>query len=179
MQGEDIRWQNHELGAVVSIDIPLDDGSVILSDYDQSYWNPHWTFSTLHDPYNGSHPVSGTRTFGMNINFYYPDPIFGSSSPSTYTFYIQGADRILTRPGEIVGALRNLSLNPAQAFQFEKADKSWNDMINKVAEFANNSNRGGHTGAAVINTPVTNRPNWSDVYDAIQNHRPLKSVPCN
>jgi hypothetical protein len=179
LSGEGTRWQNHELGTIISIDIPLDNGSVILSDYSNTYFDTHWSFSTLYDPYNGSHPVSGTRTFGISYSMGYTDPFFGWSYPGTYTFYIQGADRILSRPGEMVGALLNLSTNPANAFQCGKADAAWNSFISQVANFANSSAYGGHAGNATINTPVTTRPNWTDVYNALQNHRPLNSVPCN
>ena len=177
LPGEDTRWQNHELGTIVSINIPLDNGSVILSDYSRDELDTHWTFSTLHDPYNGSHPVSGTRSFGIVtvpgsswINF---------TQPTTYTFYIQGADRILSRPGEMAGALMSLSTNPANAFQYKKGDEAWNSLANGVANFVNNPSHGGHTGAATVSAPITNRPNWTDVYNALQNHQPLSSVPCN
>ena len=179
LPGENTRWQNHELGTIVSIDLPADDGSVILSDYEQTDWNAHWAFSTLSDPFNGSHPVSGTRTFGININFGSTDPIFGFVSPTTYTFYIQGADRILSRPGEYVGSILNLSTNPSKALQYGIADGVWNGAIGQVANLANDASRGGHPGSATINTPVTNRPPWAGIADALQNHRPLNSVPCN
>lgn len=179
LPGEDIRWQNHELGTVVSIDLPLDDGSVILSDYAQTDWDTHWTFSTLHDPYNGSHPVSGTRTFGIVYNPGFTNPVFGFSYPSSYTFYISGADRILSGPGEMFGALMNLSTNRANAFQYEKSDATWNGVINKVARFVNDPIHGGQPGVANIDPPITNRPNWEKINEALKNNKPFSSIPCN
>lgn len=176
IQGEDIRWANHEIGSIVSITIPVDNGSVILSDYSNAAYDAHWTFSTLYDPYNGSHPVSGTRTFGISYmpSFGYTDYLgMYHYSPESYTFYIQGADRICSRTGELAGSLMNLSLDPSKAKQFEKADASWTSFINQVSMFA--SSNGCTT---TINPSITNRPNWVDVYNAFQNHRPLSSVPC-
>lgn len=181
LPGENAKWQNHELGTIVSIDLPADDGSVILSDYSQTDWNVHWTFSTLDDPFNGSHPVSGTREFGITT---YPSGSFTwdgrtSTWPETYNFYIQGADRILSRPGEYVGSILNLSTNPSRALQYGIADGVWNGAIGQVAKFVNDASRGGHPGSAIINTPLTNRPLWAGIADALQNHRPLNSVPCD
>lgn len=73
--------------AVVHIDM-IQGGSVILSDYQNSYlpsnYQSHnFIFSTLVTPLDGFHPVSGNRKFGI-----YTDISGG------FTFFTMGLDRI-------------------------------------------------------------------------------------
>ena len=185
LSGEVTRWQNHELGSIVSILIPLDNGSVTLSDYSTDPYGlaTSWKFSTLHDPFNGGHPVSGTREFGISTypGYSYVDYLnMAHSTPTTYTFYIQGADRINSRLGEIAGSLKNGTLNPSQAFQFQAGDALWSGLIGNVAKFIDDPSHGGHAGGAIISPAITNRPQWDDVIKALQNGTPLQtSVPCH
>ena len=54
-------WESEEpIGAILHIEIPMDEGSVICSDYDSDQWK----FSTIRAPWDYDHPVSGTREFG-------------------------------------------------------------------------------------------------------------------
>ena len=74
------------LGSVISIHIPLDDGTVILSDYTytSSATNPdirYFNFSTMSSPFDMDHPVAGTRRFGIYNT---------TGAPDSYTFYILG-----------------------------------------------------------------------------------------
>lgn len=185
--GEAARWQNHEIGSVISIDIPFDNGSVILSDYSSttsmygSTYGTSWTFSTLTDPYNGTHPVSGNRRFGVTVTPDYSGWAGGYyvDSPPTYTFYIQGVDRIYLRAGELVGAAASGQFSSSKALQYAKADNAWNSFITNIANFANSHQSQGSGNVAKINPSVTVRPNWADVTNALTNHRPLQSVPCN
>ncbi len=58
-------WNSDDpTGAIIYIDIPVDDGVVICSEYTSSYWY----FMTLEAPGAGNHPVSGTRQFGFETN---------------------------------------------------------------------------------------------------------------
>jgi len=92
----DADWQNHALGTIMDIGIPIDIGSVILSKYTPNEWD----FSTIHEPFldNGSHPVSGTRAFSC------------TPSGAGATFYIRGADRINYSAGELVVYQLNLRI---------------------------------------------------------------------
>ena len=78
--GESDRWgSSNSEGSIVFIDIPFDKGSVVVS-YQDIY---SWTFTTIHDPWNGGHPVSGNREFGLVTD----------ENWNTY-FRTKGADRI-------------------------------------------------------------------------------------
>jgi hypothetical protein len=171
--GENTRWQNGELGSILSIAIPGDPGSVILSDHSAN----HWTFTTIHDPFNGAHPVSGNRKFGYE---YTPagsrwDYIFGTvSTPELHTFYIQGADRINYRSIELLGSLLNGSTSSNNALQFSAGDRLWQNMQGKVIEFVNQ-----HGGVATLGLNYTNRPKWEDVKLALQTGRSLNKIPCD
>ena len=72
-----------------AVRIPLDAGTVVESGYTDQF-DPvtnsiydRFTFSTMHTPNDGDHPVSGNRRFGI-----YNDPNGG------YTFYVGGLDGI-------------------------------------------------------------------------------------
>lgn len=153
LPGEGNRWSSQNpLGTIISISIPGNSGSVITSDYDTR----HWIFSTIHDPLNGNHPVSGNREFG-----------FVPISSGGYTFYVRGVDRIDSRFAEFLGSVTNPPV------PFLAADNLWQSWQNGLATSVNNN--GGH---ASINQPITNRPNWTSVLAALQNNAPLATVPC-
>jgi hypothetical protein len=69
---------NDTKSAIIHIDIPADDGSVIYTEYTSSYWY----FTTLEDLIAGNHPVSGTRQFGFELN-----------QNGGYNFFVRGVDR--------------------------------------------------------------------------------------
>ncbi|WP_093828980.1 hypothetical protein [Spirosoma endophyticum] len=59
-------WNSYDaLGAIISITIFPDPGSVIVSDQVHGADAAGWTFSTIRDPLNHQHPVSGTRVFTL------------------------------------------------------------------------------------------------------------------
>ena len=167
LPGEVINWQNHMLGTVLSIDIPIDNGSVILSDYDHR----HWTFSTIQDRLNGAHPVSGNRSFEYS---YFPANFLGNGLPEQFLFGVTGADRINYRAAELAGLIRSGTLNPASAFQFSAGDRLWTSMQNRIAAFVNS-----HGGTAQVQAPTMNRPNWQAVRTALDNGESLIGVPCD
>ena len=146
-------WQNHVLGAVVAISIPMDEGSVILSGYSSTSWD----FSTIHEPffYNGSQPVSGTREFRC------------IPSGAGATFYIRGADRANCSPMELLGKISGGTTSPAKVFQFTAGDKLWSSLERSIADFVNS-----HGGSATVKPPVVNRPNWEEVKKALDGNTP-------
>ncbi|QIX61040.1 hypothetical protein HER32_07535 [Hymenobacter sp. BT18] len=52
-------WANNPIGSILSIGIPMDRGSVIVSEYNTTVNDAYWTFTTIQDPYNYQHPVTG------------------------------------------------------------------------------------------------------------------------
>lgn len=152
LPNEGALWSSsNPLGSIISIGILGNSGSVIVSDYASNYW----TFSTIHDPLNGDHPVSGNRQFGFE------------PSGNGYIFYIKGTDRIDQRFAEWLGSVTRPPV------PFLAADALWQSWQSKFSSFINNS--GGH---ASIKPPITNRPDWNKVLDALRNNKPLSTVPC-
>lgn len=155
--GEDQRWLNNPLGSIISIDVPgPDDGSVIISDYTSSYW----TFTTITDPWNNLHPVSGNRKFGFK------------ASQNGYVFFTQGADRITNKAGNLIAEITAIAAG--QPLQFMAADNLWISFQNKIKDFVD-----AHGGAATVGQSVANRPKWSKVDQAIKNNKSLTTVDCN
>lgn len=149
-------WQSYDAtGAIISITIYGDPGSVIVSKHDHGTESSGWTFSTIHDPLNGDHPVSGTRVFTL----YQAD--------GGYIFSTQGADRLTN----YLGTLADVA---GQGLPFKSADALWQSMQTKLAEFINQ-----HQAHAEIRDPVTNRPVWSEVKRALDENRSLSTLPCN
>ncbi|WP_447641691.1 MULTISPECIES: hypothetical protein [Chitinophagaceae] len=156
-------------GAVVSIDIKLsgqsffgDDGSVVVTKVSSN----GWTFTTIHDPYNGDHPVSGNREFGFTAN-----------ANGSYTFYTRGVDRLTSIDG---GLLQNFT-----NFPFNSADGLWGSFQNKIKDFVNS--HGGsaslsnflnvdNKGKQVANSYQYYRPDWQKVKDVLDGKLPLSTL---
>tara|TARA_R110002124_G_scaffold250993_1_gene416125 strand:- start:55 stop:1530 length:1476 start_codon:yes stop_codon:yes gene_type:complete len=92
----DLWSSNNPLSSIIYIDIPLDDGVVVCTEYTNSYWY----FMTMNAPYSGNHPVSGTRQFGYEQNL-----------DGIYNFFVRGVDRFDS----------NIDENLAWATQFGNA----------------------------------------------------------
>ncbi|WP_181304178.1 hypothetical protein [Rufibacter sp. XAAS-G3-1] len=140
---------NNPLGAIVSIDIwgPRN-GSVIVSNYNSN----SWTFSTLKDPFNGVHPVSGNREFGFTTN-----------TDGSYTFYTRGVDRLsdaIITGSQIVGGI-----------PFNQADELWTSFQNRIKLYVNN-----HSGNASNSITETYRPDWSALKDVVDGKKPLSTL---
>jgi len=124
---DNANWiSNNPLGTILSIDIPFDNGSVIVSQYDNS---PNscfcWTFSTIYENSNGLHPVSGNRQFGLTQN---PD--------GTWSFYIRGVDRTTTST-----VLNGIEIQSTLGFQ--GADDLWNCITENIFDYVNDPLNGG------------------------------------
>jgi hypothetical protein len=154
-----LRWNKdslRSLGAVVHIAMDQD-GSVILSDYKNTFPYPNYLshsfiFSTIKTPLDGYHPVSGNRKFGI-----YTDTTGG------FTFFTMGVDRIATQSF----AAGNWVMDLFSSSGFEKADMLWSGMQNNVINYINSHNGGAH------NYPRPNyiiRPKWSDIEDFLKGY---------
>lgn len=134
---------------------------MICSDY--RYTSPsegHFTFSTIYDLYNGNHPVSGNRIFGYTEGEY------------SVSYYLQGADRVYSRPEELIGMVLNGFLTP---LQFAKGDELWTAVMNGIERQVANS---GYPNASSIST-FSRRPHYEEVAGAIRNGTPLSSINCD
>ena len=160
---ESVIWNsNNPLNAVISINIGIDNGSVICSQYTSNHWyfttlTTPWAFSWTEDDYDGFHPVSGNREFG-----YYND------LNGNYVFYVRGVDRIQRSS---ISAIADI-LNPENPF--EDADQLWNKMQQNLKNFVNNNG-----GSATVNADQIYRPNWNDVKDVLRGVKPISDLGCN
>lgn len=139
-------WNQHQedaIGALVSINM-LNDGTVVLGNYNTNPSSYHFTFSTLVTPLDGFHPVSGNRRFGIA-----PDPNGG------YIFYTLGVDRVSTPGFAVLGFL----LGPRAGFPtpFEAADNLWRSLQSKMKQFVNNN---GGSAVSYIPADITARIPW-------------------
>ena len=148
-------WNStNPIGAVIAIDIAgPDNGSVIVSHSSSN----KWTFTTIHDPKYGDHPVSGNRDFGYIVN-----------SDGSFTFYTRGVDRLTSWDGS---AFQN-----ATGFAFSQADALWNSFRNKIFDFVNT-----HQGSADILQSQIKRPDWAVIKDVVDGVKPLSILnnACN
>lgn len=138
-------------GVIVSLAIPGNHGSVITS----FSTNSKWTFTTIHDPLNGDHPVSGNRDFGYTAN-----------SDGSYSFYTQGVDRLTDWEMDLA------QKQPLQMLQpLYNADKLWKPFQSGINNFLQT-----HSGASIIQTPEIYRPDWETVWDVIIGKKPLSTL---
>jgi hypothetical protein len=146
---EFLNWLDMPLTVVFTI-IMADDGNVICSQYDQNNW--YWTFSTLNAPgwlegssWDGYHPVSGNRRFGLKQN-----------GDGSYTFYVSGVDRLTgwwhrISDGTVVDA-------------FSEADGLWACYLNQIKTFV--TEKGGTVSSDFDCTTV--RPEWGELKDVLK-----------
>ncbi len=144
------------IGALVHVEIPANDGSVVLSGYNHTYlssgYQSHsFTASTMQTPLDNEHPVAGNRRWGI-----YNDAHGG------FTFYTMGVDRIWdwwTQAGS--NAVGRLTGNDG----FDRADELWTDVQQNVINFVN-----ANGGSAVYYSKkhIIARPKWNDVKDYLK-----------
>jgi len=132
------------LGALISIDmqlaplpVPVEDGTVMVTHSDDT----SWTFSTVHSPNDGSHPVSGNRRFGVLL----------ADDGNTYV-YTLGADRVTNQA---------IGQTPGAQLVWLGADKLWRSFQERISELVNT-----HGGSAKVLAPNSRRYDWSSVMSA-------------
>ena len=153
-QQETNLWNSsNPLGAIVKLDIPLNDGVVVCADYNNEFWR----FMTLEAPWDSNHPVSGTRQFGIE-----------QMPNGSYNIYVRGVDRFTSNLQENAAYMVGLS-NP-----FFAADNLWESFQENINQFINNN-----SGTSSINVSVHNRPDWDEVNDVLQGRKPISELGCN
>ncbi|MEO8171922.1 MAG: hypothetical protein ABI581_02520, partial [Sediminibacterium sp.] len=141
---------NNPNSAIVELIIPGDKGSVITS-YETSKPNK-WTFTTIHDPKNGDHPVSGNREFGVTTN---PD--------GSYTFYTKAADRVTSLLGSVI--------NSGTTLQFLMAEGLWRSFQIGIKTWIDSN-----SGSSSIQEPTIVNPNWQTIKGVINGSLPLSEL---
>ena len=166
-----IWYSNNPMEAIIHINIPGDDGSVITSGYQISYSAPpfnnflngNWMFTTIKTPFgfltqglDGPHPVSGNRKFGLTRN-----------QNGSYTFYTRGVDRVTD--GLDIALI-------VEKFKFSKADNLWQSLQQGIKNYIQNNSYGN---VITVNTPVTWRPKYDEIKDVLIKNKPLSTLECN
>ena len=131
---------------------------------EEKHNNSTWIFTTIEVPYgsqgyDGEHPVSGNREFGIFQN---PD--------GSYTFYARGVDRITDFFDS--SWAENITSNP-----FENPDLLWGSLTEKVSNYVQNNGGNAVTPISIDNKKW--RPNWNKVKQYLNGQIPLSGLGCN
>lgn len=145
-------FSNNPLNALITIEIPLDRGTVVCSGFGPQAW----IFTTVKSPWDGEHPVSGNRLFG-----YYID------SSGDMIIYTRGIDRFTTKTH---GGFQYA----AEGFGYAEAQKMWENMQEKLSTYIN-----GKNGNASIIPGIDYTPNFNFVKDYLKNKKPITALGCH
>jgi len=134
------KWQSpNPMNTVVTFDIKdknfgnIDDASVMVTNFSSR----GWMFSTVQNPDDNQHPVSGNRFFG-----------YKSNNDGSYTFFAIGADRL-------TGYLDNRFGDP---LAFLQANKLWESFQLNIVNFVNKNG-----GKATALPSFSIQPTWKHV----------------
>ncbi|MBK9635419.1 MAG: hypothetical protein IPO64_13245 [Bacteroidetes bacterium] len=127
-----------------------DEGNVICTKFAN---NSSWVFSTLNAPgwlegdsWDGYHPVSGNRQFGLIQN---PD--------GSFTFYTSGVDRLTSWWHRMADSSPFVNA-------FDEADNLWKCFLDQIKEFVESNNGTVSTDCSC----TTVRPKWQELGLAIK-----------
>ncbi|MBN9297054.1 MAG: hypothetical protein J0I41_08580 [Filimonas sp.] len=152
---EAVRWSKpaeQALGAVLHLSM-LDAGTIMMTDYYNDITpgreKSRFKFSTMESPLDGTHPVAGTREFGVYADY---------QRPGEYTFYTMGVDRTYD---QMASAMNFYDIG------FKIADITWRSIQNNMIAYINS-----HGGSASYYSTknVTARPDWADVKEYLLGH---------
>jgi len=130
-----------------------DDGSVICTESNLNYWR----FKTIRAPWSGTHPVSGTREFGIKQN-----------NDGSYDLNTRGVDRFKSN------FIENISTAMFFGNAFDGADSLWELMQQNMAQYINENG-----GSADKRVPIKERPDWNLVEKVLKGNEPISSLGCN
>lgn len=156
------KWRSKDpVGTLIHIDMMdkgatfenPDDGAVICSDHQSNFFR----FSTVSTWKDGSHPVNGSREFGVwsyvsTTTVSVPKVPFGVPSvakvilPVT-VFYTRAADRVSDGIGWVM-----------QNSVFAGGHKVWLSLQRRMTDFVNS-----HDGQAYIGPMISKRYDWGDI----------------
>ncbi len=150
----DLWNSNNPLGALQYINITIDPGTVILTEFEHDYWY----FMTMNAPGSGNHPVAGTRQFGYEQN-----------NDGSYNFFVRGVDRFDSNMVE------NLAYIVNRGEAFANSDDLWESFQRKFDQFV--TVRGGVS--SIITPDKDNRPDWDKVEMVLKGELPIGDLGCN
>ncbi len=146
---EESLWNSdNPLGALLHIEIPKDEGSVVCSDYSPNQWK----FTTIRAPKDWDHPVTGNREFG-----------FTEQPDGSYIYYTRGVDRITESLNQLLGERKT----------FNGADNLWKSFQDGVESFVLQNG-----GTAKKQIPIIGRPDWDEIENFILGKKSIDSVGC-
>lgn len=154
-------WNSsNPLGALIHIEIPIDNGTVVCSGFGPKAW----VFSTIKAPmdmgHDGVHPVAGNRLFG-----YYVD-----ANDNTMYIYTRGVDRV----SQVATNFPNLANYLIEVTAFHGADQLWRGMQDKLSEYIND--RGGIASKI---PETTYRINYSKARNYLKGNALISSLGCH
>jgi len=146
-------WNStNPLSSLITIKIPLDEGTVMCSGYNSQAW----IFTTVKSPWDGEHPVSGNRLFG-----YYMDG-------NDMYIYTRGIDRFTSTYStpDVIRELENIG--------YSKASEMWKNMQNLLNNFVKNNN-----GSSQVLPGVDYIPNYIFVKEYLKGQRSISTLGCH
>ncbi|WP_179343270.1 hypothetical protein [Winogradskyella ursingii] len=160
-QTETDLWNsNNPLGSIIYIDIPIDEGVVVCTEYTNSYWY----FMTMNAPYAGNHPVSGTRQFGYELNL-----------DGSFSFFVRGVDRFDSNTVENGSYLIDWIFGDEEISNaFDGSDELWESFQSKINQFVDIND-----GDSTIIEATKNRPDWDKVQQVLMGELPISELGCN
>jgi hypothetical protein len=162
---EAVIWNStNYFGAIMRFDILLRVGGVVVGQQDgsvicSSQNGNTWRFTTIESPRDWSHPVSGTREFGLTTN-----------EDGTYTFYTRGVDRVAESTDDFIGGL------PLIQSPYDGGDALWTQFQENLKSYIEQPQ---NAGLALIQTPVISRPDWEKVKAVLRGDRPISDLGCD
>jgi len=160
-ESETILWNSdNPVGAVIKINIDPNDGVVICSEKQNNYWR----FMTMEAPWDWSHPVSGTREFGYEVN-----------ADRTYTFYTRGVDRFTSGIQELAAYLLDkYTGDNSEPDPYAPADEFWQDLKDGIV-----SQVEAKGGSAMTQSTSKNRVSYDNIRDILDGTKPISELGCN
>jgi hypothetical protein len=152
---------SNPVGSLLHLDM-ANDGTVIVSGFQNSSFESKMIVTTLYSPLDADHPVSGNRAWG----------IMRDVTNGGYTFYTTGVDRMTTSLFDIANNV--MELVPGVSSGFDDADQLWRSLQDKMIAFIEQN--GGHAVKYDQSPDITFRPPWYLLKEYLQEHITLEQL---